>query len=103
MTILRYWKFIGLGLICLLLAVQTVRLNRAHDQIEKRDVRINELVGELKRISDAKNEQEIITVEMIKEVEKIRRVGEKEAKRIETAPTEPGCTTPDIIMQSDDL
>lgn len=99
----KYWKLAALGLLLLALAVQTVRLGNAHNQIEKRDIRINELRAELKSISDARNEQKIVTVERIKEVVKLRRVAEKEAERIETAPLPGNCSTPKEIMESYEL
>ena len=100
--ILRYWKLIGLGVLCLLLAVQTVRLGAAENRIERLKIDNNELRAELKRISSAKNEQKVVTVERIKVAEKIVRKADEIAKKIEQAPVEPGaCKTPDVILGAD--
>lgn len=102
MAVLKYWKLIGLGLVCLLLAVQTVRLGHRTNQLEKERINSNELRAELKRISTAKNEQKVVTVERIKIAERGNRQADEIAKKIEQAPVEPGaCKTPDIIMGSD--
>jgi biopolymer transport protein ExbB/TolQ len=100
-ALLRYWKLVGLGLLCLLLAVQTVRLGHRTNQLEREKIANNELRAELKRISSKKNEQQIITVEKIKEVEKIRREADKVADGIEAAPLPGQCKTPDAIMGAD--
>jgi hypothetical protein len=42
MAALRYWKLIGLGLVCLLLAVQTVRLGHRTNQLERARIDLNE-------------------------------------------------------------
>ena len=102
MMILRYWKLVGLGILCLLLAVQTVRLGHRTNQLERVKIDLNEARAELKRISDAKNEQKIITVERIKEAERGNRQADEIAKKIEQAPVEPGaCKTPDVILGAD--
>ena len=97
LTALKHWKLIGLGLLCLLLAVQTVRLGHRSNQLEREKIANNELRAELKRISSKKNEQQIITVEKIKEVEKIRREADKVAEKIEAAPLPGNCRTPDEL------
>ena len=102
MMILRYWKLVGLDILCLLLAVQTVRLGHRTNQLERVKIDLNEARAELKRISDAKNEQKIITVERIKEAERGNRQADEIAKKIEQAPVEPGaCKTPDVILGAD--
>ena len=97
---LKYWKLIGLGMVCLLLAVQTVRLGHRTNQLEREKIANNELRAELKRISSKKNEQQIITVEKIKEVEKIRREADKIAEKIEAAPLPGQCRTPDELRSA---
>ena len=42
LTALRHWKLIGLGLLCLLLAVQTVRLGHRTNQLERAKINLNE-------------------------------------------------------------
>ena len=101
LTALRHWKLIGLGLLCLLLAVQTVRLQHRGNQLEREKIANNELRAELKRISSKKNEQQIITVEKIKQVETIRRIADKVAEKIEQAPLPGNCRTPNIILGAD--
>lgn len=102
MAVLKYWKLIGLGILCLLLAVQTVRISSLKNDVERQKIANNELRAELKRISTAKNEQKIVTVERIKVAERGNRQADEIAKKIEQAPVEPGaCKTPDIIMGSD--
>jgi hypothetical protein len=100
---LRNWKLIGIGLMALLLAVQTVRLSSAKNTIERREIDIRELRGELERISSIKNEQGIRTGENIKEAETIRAEAEGEATKIEQAPLPGNCATPPEIMRSDDI
>lgn len=99
--LLRNWKLVGIGLLCLLLAVQAVIISSKNNQIEKRDIRINELVGELKRISDAKNEQAERTEVNIEKAENGRKRSETIAKRIEEAPTAPNCGTPPEVIGAD--
>jgi biopolymer transport protein ExbB/TolQ len=101
LALLRHWKWFGLGLLCLLLAVQTVRLGHRTNQLEKERINSNELRAELKRISSKKNEQRVITVEKIKQVETIRREADKVAEKIEQAPLPGNCRTPDAVMGAD--
>lgn len=98
---LRHWKFAALGLMALLLAVQTVRLSAAHNKIERREIDIRELRGELERISTKKNEQAKRSGENIKKAETIRGDAEERARKIEAAPTAPNCATPREIMGAD--
>jgi hypothetical protein len=101
MIVLKYWRLIGLGLLCLLLAVQTVRLGAAQNRIERERIANNELRAELKRISTAKNEQVERTKETIRYVERIRKEADGVAEKIEQAPLPGNCKTPDAIMGAD--
>jgi hypothetical protein len=100
-ALLRYWKWFGLGLLCLLLAVQTVRLGHRGNQLEREKIANNELRAELKRISTVKNEQVERTKETIRYVERIRKEADGVAEKIEAAPLPGNCTTPDAIMGAD--
>lgn len=99
--LLRNWKLLGLGALCLLLAVQTVRLQSAKNTIERREIDIRELRGELERISSKKNEQAETTGRNIRESEKRIQTSDKVAREIEAAPTAPNCATPREIMGAD--
>jgi hypothetical protein len=101
LTALRHWKLIGLGLLCLLLAVQTVRLGHRTNQLERAKINLNEARAELKRISTVKNEQVERTKETIRYVERIRKEADGVAEKIEAAPLPGNCTTPDAIMGAD--
>jgi hypothetical protein len=98
---LRNWKLIGIGLMALLLAVQTVRLSAAHNKIERREIDIRELRGELERISSKKNEQADATERNIRESEKRIQTSDKVAREIEAAPLPGNCATPPEILGAD--
>ena len=60
--ILRYWKLIGFGILCLLLAVQTWRLDRAQDKYEDCQAgrqRDRAAYAQAQRDAKAKNEQQV--------------------------------------------
>lgn len=101
LTALRHWKLVGIGLLALLLVVQTVRLSHRSNQLERAKIANNELRAELKAISDAKNKQAEITKGNIRKIGDERRKVEDIAKRIERAPTAPNCETPPEIMGAD--
>ncbi len=96
-----YWKLAFVGLRSLLLAIQTVRLSSAHNTIERREIDIRELRGELERISARKNEQAGRTGENIKQAETIRDNADGRAKEIERAPLPGDCKTPPEVMGAD--
>jgi hypothetical protein len=98
---LKHWKLIGLGLLCLALAVQTVRLGHAKNQIERREIDIRELRGELERLSAAKNKQAETTDRNIRESEKRIQISDKVAREIEAAPLPGNCATPPEILGAD--
>jgi hypothetical protein len=98
---LRHWKLAALGLVALALAVQTVRLGHAHNKIERREIDIRELRGELERISTERNEQAGTTKRNIERAEDERRKVEDIAKRIEAAPLPGNCATPPEILGAD--
>jgi hypothetical protein len=96
-----HWKLVGLGMLCLLLAVQTVRLGHAENKADKIRINLNEARAELQRISDAKNEQAKRTEGNIDRAERINRDADDRARVIEEAPTAPNCSTPPEIMRAD--
>jgi hypothetical protein len=71
------------------------------DKLENCTRDLNEVRDELRKISSKKNEQQIITVEKIKQVETIRREADRVAEKIEHAPLPGNCKTPDAIMGAD--
>lgn len=101
LTALKHWRLIGLGLLCLALAVQTVRLGHRSNQLEREKIANNELRAELKSISDKKNEQRETTKGNVEKAETLRDKAEGEAEKIERAPTAPNCETPQEIMGAD--
>jgi hypothetical protein len=101
MAVLKYWKLISFGLLCLALAVQTVRLGAAQNRIERERIANNELRAELKRISTVKNEQVERTKETIRYVERIRKEADGVAEKIEAAPLPGQCATPVAVMEAD--
>ena len=60
--ILRHWKLLGLGILCLLLAIQQVRIASRDNKIERQQIALNELragIKEAKRL----NEQQVQRIE----------------------------------------
>lgn len=96
-----HWKLLGIGLLCLLLGIQTIRLGAANNRADRIQVNLNEARAELKRISTAKNEQKGETERRISQAEKGQKGAETIAKRIEAAPVAPNCATPLEIMGAD--
>lgn len=96
-----HWKLIGLGLLCLALAVQTVRLGRRSNQLERAKIDNNELRAELKAISTKRNEQKVETGKNIEQAERGNREADKVAERIEKAPLPGNCVTPPEILGAD--
>jgi hypothetical protein len=101
MGVLKYWRLISFGLLCLALAVQTVRLGHRSNQLEREKIANNELRAELKRISTVKNEQVERTKETIRYVERIRKEADGVADKIEQAPLPGNCRTPDAVLGAD--
>ena len=99
----RHWKLIGLGIVCLLLAVQTVRLGHRTNQLERQKIANNELRAELKAISDAKNEQKEITKDTIKDAEKGERDVQPIVKIIREAPLPENCGTPGLEILRNEI
>lgn len=96
-----HWKLIGMGLLCLAIAVLLVINGQLRNKVERRDIRINELVGELKRISEEKNEQAKRTEGNIKEAERGNKEADERARKIEEAPLPGNCATPREILEGD--
>lgn len=96
-----HWKLLGLGALCLLLAVQTVRLGHRSNQLEREKIANNELRAELKSISDKKNEQRETTKGNVEKAEKGNREAEERAREIEQAPTPENCETPPEVLRAD--
>src|SRR4249919_2862764 len=98
-----HWKLIGIGLLLMALAVQSVRLGHAKNEVERVKIANNELRAELKSISDSKNEQKAETEKRVEQADKGNKKADERARKIDTAPLAPDCKTPDIIMESNDL
>lgn len=96
-----HWKLVGLGLLCLALAVQTVRLGHRSNQLEKERIVSNELRAELKRISDAKDKQREETGKNIEQAERGNQEADERAREIEAAPLPGNCATPREILEGD--
>jgi biopolymer transport protein ExbB/TolQ len=96
-----HWKLIGIGLLCLLLAVQTVRLGHRTNQLEREKINSNELRAELKAISTRKNEQKAETEKRVEQADKGNREADRQAERIEKAPLPGNCATPPEILGAD--
>ncbi len=96
-----HWKLLGIGLLCLALAVQTVRLGAANNRADRIQINLNEARAELKRISTAKNEQREETGKRIEQADKGNRKADEIAKGIESAPLPGNCETPGEIMGAD--
>lgn len=101
-TLIRtHWKLAALGLMALLLAVQTVRLSAAHHKIERREIDIREMRFELDRISSRKNEQKRETVNRIERAERGNREADERAREIEASPLPGNCVTPKAVLEAD--
>jgi hypothetical protein len=64
----KYWKLIGLGLLCLLLAVQTVRLGMAENEVERVKISLNEVRSERDSLIAAAKEAERLNKEQVKRI-----------------------------------
>jgi len=100
---LKHWRLIGLGLLCLALAIQTVRLGAANNRADRLKISNNELRAELKSISDAKNRQAEETEKRIKEAERGEREVQPIVKIIREAPIGPNCETPGIDILRNEI
>lgn len=101
---LKQWKLIGIGLLCLLLAIQSVRLGHAKNETERVKIANNELRAELKRISDAKDKQGETTKGTVKQAEDGERKAKPIADKIRSAPIVPGkCETPGIDLLRNEI
>lgn len=99
-----HWKLIGIGLLCLALAVQSIRLGAANNRADRIQINLNEARAELKRISDAKNEQKAETGKRVEQAEKAEREARPIADRIRTAPIVPGkCETPGLNIMRNEI
>jgi hypothetical protein len=98
------WKFVGLGLLCLALAIQTLRLGAANNRADRIQIHLNEARAELKRISTAKNEQKAETVKRVEQAEKGDAEGKRTADKIRNAPIVPGkCETPGLDILRNEI
>jgi outer membrane murein-binding lipoprotein Lpp len=96
-----HWKLVGLGLLCLAIAVLLVINGQLRNKVERRDIRINELVGELKRISEKRNTQRENTEKRIEQAERGNKEADNRARKIEEAPLPGNCVTPPEIIGAD--
>ena len=99
----RYWKAGLFALLCLALAVQTVRLSAANNRADRIQVNLNEARAELKAISTARNEQAETTRGNVERAEKNEREGKKIADEIREAPIPPDCQTPGLDIMRNEL
>lgn len=99
----RHWKLVGLGLLCLALAVQTIRLGAANNRADRIQINLNEARAELKRISTAKNEQREKTGQNIGQAEKGERDAKPIADKIREAPIPPDCATPGLDILRNEI
>ena len=101
---LKHWKLIGLGLLCLALAIQTVRLGAANNRADRLKFNLNETRAELKAISTKKNEQLAETERRIKEAERGEREVRPIVKIIREAPIKQGtCETPGLDILKNEI
>ncbi len=96
-----HWKLIGLGLLCLAIAVQTVRLGAANNRADRAEFRLNEARAELRRISTKRDEQKAETTRNIDRADNHRIQADRIAERIEAAPVPGNCSTSPEIMSAD--
>lgn len=101
LDLLKYWRGGLIALLCGLCVTLYVLKGIEQRRSAKLQVRVNELVGELQRISTAKDEQRAETERNIAEGGNGRKRAETIARRIEAAPTVGGCKTPPEIMGAD--
>lgn len=66
----RYWKLIGLGILALLLAVQTVRLGNRTNQLERAQINLKEVRAERDNLIAAAKEAKRINDEQVARIEK---------------------------------
>jgi hypothetical protein len=99
----KYWKLIGLGLLCLFLAVQTVRLGMAENRIERLKIDNNELRAELKSISDKRNQQKAETEKRVEQAERNESEGRRIADKIRAAPIPQNCETPGLEILRNEI
>lgn len=99
----RYWKAGLIGLLVLLLAIQSVRLGHERNLLEKERINSNELRAELKAISTKRNEQAETTRGNVERAEKNEREGRKIADTILEAPIPPDCQTPGLEIMRNEL
>lgn len=103
LTALRHWKLFGLGLLCLALAVQTVRLGHRTNQLERAKIDLNEVRAELKAISTKKNEQADTTKGNVEQAEKSEREAKPIADKIREAPIPRNCETPGLDILRNEI
>lgn len=98
LTILRHWKLVGLGLLALALAMQTVRLSRAHDALERcQAARVADRI-----VAERESREQRQTTERNVIIYRDRvKQGKTIAERIEAAPVEGNCRTPGAVMGAD--
>lgn len=100
---LNIWQLLCIGLFCAA-AIQTVRLSNRSDQLERANINLNEVRGELKRITDDRNKQKPITQRNIDKAEKGEREAKPIAEKIRNAPIVPGkCETPGIEILRNEI
>jgi predicted phage gp36 major capsid-like protein len=66
---LKHWKLVGLGLLCLALAVQTVRLGHAENKADNLRFRLKEVVAERDSLVAAAKEAERLNAAQVRRIE----------------------------------
>lgn len=94
------WKWLGLGLLVLALAVQSFRLERSERRADALEYRNKELTNALDAADRKSREQQKATGRII---ERVVRPDDSAARRIENAPLPPDCKTPVEILQEPKL
>ena len=77
----RHWKLIGLGLVCLLLAVQTVRLGAEQNSHERTKINLREVRAERDNLIAAQVEARRLNDEQVQRIEKEQEAITDEVER----------------------
>ena len=95
-----FWQLVCLAL-CAALLVQHLALRSERRHGDKVEAQLSKAVGELNRISTAKNEQKRETSDRIKVVTRTIREKEREAEKVEQAPLPGECQSPSEVLRAD--
>lgn len=93
-----HWKLIIGGLLVLALVVQTLRLDASQERAERYKAQGKALQSQLDDLAAKSKAQQADTA---KRIDRIVKRDDSEARKVETAPLEPGCKTPRAILEAD--